>query len=122
MPTPTRQTTVGLVPCLDFFARIPELGITSPTNMKTPEIGLFYSIHPDHRRKGYASEAALALMNYAFRSLFVRRVIATTSYDNIPSQNVMQRIGMRICRNPHDTPEWLQIVAFLENPAREVRK
>ena len=109
---------VGFVPCLDFFALIPELGICGPANVKTPEVGLFYATHPDHRRKGYATEAASALIAYAFQSLSLRRVIATTSYDNHGSQGVMRNIGMRICRNPHKDPEWLQIVGVLENPGQ----
>ena len=108
--------TVGLVPCLDFYALIPELAVRAPRNVKVPEIGLFYAIAPEHRRNGYASEAARALIDYAFQFLSVRRVIATTSYHDLASQGVMRRIGMRICKNPHQDPEWLQIVAFLENP------
>lgn len=104
----------GFVPCLDFYALIPELGICGPPNMKTPEVGLFYVIHPDHRRNGYAAEAASALIEYAFQSLNLQRVIATTSYENQSSQAVMRKIGMRICRNPHTEPEWLQIVGVIE--------
>jgi ribosomal-protein-alanine N-acetyltransferase len=108
---------VGLVPCLDFFGMIPELGIRDAANVKTPEVGIFYAIHPDHRKKGYASEAVSALIHYAFESLNLRRVIATTSQDNLASQSVMRKTGMRICKNPSAGPDWLQIVAFIENPS-----
>lgn len=108
----------GFVPCLDFFSRIPELGIPASVTHKTPEVGLFYAIHPDHRKKGFASEAVLALIEHAFQDVSLQRLVATTSYDNLASQGVMQKIGMRICRNPSGIPEWLQIVGVIENPVR----
>ena len=34
------------------------------------EIGLYYAVHPKHRRQGYASEAARALVDFAFEVAF----------------------------------------------------
>jgi ribosomal-protein-alanine N-acetyltransferase len=105
----------GFVPCLDFFGLIPELQVFGSEKLKTPEIGLFYAVHPDHQRQGYATEAASALIDYAFQSLKLKRLIATTRYENVASQGVMKKLGMKICRNPFPEPEWLQIVGFVEN-------
>jgi RimJ/RimL family protein N-acetyltransferase len=44
-------------------------------------------------------------------------VIATTRYDNLASQRVMERLGMRVERNPHPEPPWFQVVGTLDNPA-----
>ena len=79
------------------------------------EFGLFYAISPSYQRQGYASEAAQALIEYAFGQLQLKRVIATTNYDNIGSMAVMRKLGMRIERNPLAEPPWLQVVGVLEN-------
>ena len=108
---------VGYVPCLEPFEQIPELrGASQPSAYYTTELWLFYAIDPEYRRQGYASEAAQAMLQYAFTQLNVRRVIAMTDYANVASQNVMRRLGMKIIRNPLPEPRWLQIVGVMEKP------
>ena len=43
---------------------------------------------------GYATEAAAALLRYAFEDLEKPEVVAMTAVSNVPSQRVMQRLGM----------------------------
>ena len=81
----------------------------------TPEFGLFYAVFPAHQHQGYASEAARALLDYAFGVLRLKRVVATTTYDNAASMGVMRRLGMRIERNPLPEPHYLQVVGVAEN-------
>jgi len=78
-------------------------------------IGFFYAISPSHPRRGYASEAAQALVNYAFQKLHLKHIIATTDYDNLASLGVMRKLGMRVEKNPRSDPPWLQAVGILEN-------
>jgi RimJ/RimL family protein N-acetyltransferase len=52
-----------------------------------------YSIFPDHRRKGYASEAVQALMDWATRVHNVTRFIVSISPANGPSLRLAQRFG-----------------------------
>jgi RimJ/RimL family protein N-acetyltransferase len=108
----------GFVPCLDEFDRIPGLRATQapPTGRATAEIGLFYAVSPAHQGRGYATEAARALADYAFRALRLARLIATTSRDNTASISVMKRLGMRIEENPFPEPPWLQVVGWLQAP------
>jgi [ribosomal protein S5]-alanine N-acetyltransferase len=80
------------------------------------EVGLFYAFSTAQRGKGYATESAQALLDYAFQTLNLRRVVAATERDNAPSQAVMQRLGMRIEENPGSEPEWFQVVGILDNP------
>lgn len=110
---------VGYVPCLDAFGQLPSLQDEgAAAGLTAPEFGLFWTIAPDHRRRGYATEAARAMIDRAFAQLRLRRIIATTGYDNAPSIGVMRKLGMRIERNPFPEPPSLQVVGILDNPAR----
>jgi RimJ/RimL family protein N-acetyltransferase len=109
---------VGLVPCFDAFEQIPGLGRGGPPSAhRVAEVGLFWAIDPDHQRQGYATEAAQALIDFAFQQLHVKRLIATTEYDNAASQGVMRKLGMTIAQNPLPDPPWLQVVGIRANPA-----
>ena len=85
-------------------------------SLLSPEIGLFWGILPAHRRRGFATEAAGALLEYLFHDLRARQVVATTERDNIASQRVMARLGMRLWRNPNEEPRWRQVVGQIANP------
>lgn len=109
--------STGFVPLLDSFDQIPELANpTAPVGYNTPEFGLFWVIDPRHQHRGYATEAAQAMIEVAFKQLRLKRIIATTEDANLASQGVMKKIGMRITRNPLPHPPWLQVVGMLENP------
>lgn len=115
--TQTLIGLVGYVPCLDVYGQLPELRdypITEPVRA-TPEVGLVWAIDPGHQGKGYATEAARTLIDYAFNERRLRRIIATTEYDNLASQRVMRKLGMHLARNPLPEPHWLQVVGILEN-------
>lgn len=108
----------GFVPCLNAFEQMPNFAyhdkFANP-GLYSPEFGLFYAISPSQRRQGYASEAAQALIDYAFGQLRLKRIVATTNYDNRGSMAVMRKLGMSIERNPLAEPPWLQVVGVLEN-------
>ena len=117
-PSPQLIGSCGFVPCLNAFEQLKTFaaaGNLSGLARYSPEVGLFYAISPAHRRLGYASEAAQALVDYAFSRLNLKRIVATTDYDNLASIGVMRRLGMRIEKNPRLEPEWLQVVGVLEN-------
>jgi ribosomal-protein-alanine N-acetyltransferase len=110
----------GFVPCLDAFEQFPAFSAAltpSPHRLSTPEFGLFYAIAPTFQGQGYATEAARALVHYAFEHLRLKRVVATTTHENGASIGVMRKLGMRIERNPYTEPPWLQVVGILVNPA-----
>ncbi len=60
---------------------------------QTYEVG--WVMHPAHQGQGLASEAAAALLRYAFTKLQAHRVIATCQPENPASYRVMEKIGMR---------------------------
>ncbi len=107
---------IGYVPLLDLYDQIPELRTAAmASKYATPEVGLFWAIDPNYQRQGFASEAAQGLIEYAFKQLRLKRILATTEYENMASQGVMRRVGMKITHNPLPDPPWLQIVGVLEN-------
>jgi RimJ/RimL family protein N-acetyltransferase len=100
---------LGLLPSFDT-------GSDAANRLNVCEMGLYYAFSPSQQRKGYATEAAQALVDYAFQQLQLRRIVATTSFDNVGSMGVMVKLGMRIERNPHSEPPYLQVVGVLDNP------
>jgi len=79
----------------------------------TSEMGLFWAVASAHRRRGYAAEAGGALVTYAFDTLGLLRVVATTRHDNVASIGVMRKLGMRVLSNPLPEPRWFQAVGVV---------
>jgi len=108
----------GFVPCLAPFGQLPSFSSARESAITygySTEFGLFYAIAPTYQGQGYATEAAKALIAYAFGELKLQRIVATTTYANAASIEVMQKVGMRIAKNLHPDPPWLQVVGILEN-------
>ena len=108
----------GFVPCLAPFGQLlgfPSTNDRAATHAYSTEFGLFYAVAPAAQRRGYATEASKVLIAYAFDELKLQRIVATTTHANSASIGVMQKVGMRITKNPSLDPPWLQVVGFLEN-------
>lgn len=60
----------------------------------TPNIEIGWRLAFSFWGKGYASEAAKAVLNYAFNELTLAEVVSFTVVDNWRSRKVMERIGM----------------------------
>jgi ribosomal-protein-alanine N-acetyltransferase len=111
----------GLVPAYGPFDQLrpadEQPARSRPAALHRPEVGLFYHVHPDYRGRGYASEAAGALIEFAFGPMQLVRIVATTERQNLASQAVMRHLGMRMYENARTEPEWLQLIGIAENPA-----
>jgi RimJ/RimL family protein N-acetyltransferase len=109
---------VGLVPLLAPFAQLPTLGrqIEAPFSA---EVGLFWMISPVMQGRGFATEAARALVSYAFDVLRLGRIMAGTRHDNLASIAVMRNLGMRIERNPFPSPTWFETTGILQKEHQE---
>ncbi|AGH53212.1 TPA: GNAT family N-acetyltransferase [Legionella pneumophila subsp. pneumophila] len=60
----------------------------------TPAIEIGWRLSSKHWNQGYATEAAKAVLDYAFRKLDLDEVVSFTSELNKPSIRVMQKIGL----------------------------
>jgi ribosomal-protein-alanine N-acetyltransferase len=69
-------------------------------------VSISYSIIPSYRNRGYATEAAKALIAWVFAQEGVERVTAYCLKNNIPSQRVMQNIGMKLVGKKDDMLYW----------------
>lgn len=56
-------------------------------------VEIAYAVVPEQQRKGYATAAARAMVEFAFRSPEVRRVLAHTLPDGVASQRVLLKSG-----------------------------
>jgi RimJ/RimL family protein N-acetyltransferase len=103
--SPETRTLFGV----DFWGETPAF--------TTMELGIGYALHSGQRQRGYATEAASALVNYAFREIKVRRVIAVTDRQNNDSIRLMARLGMRLAYNP--AADWPGAIGILDNVSPE---
>lgn len=79
-------TQIGKVVGLVHFLLVP-----SEFNLARFEI----VISPDWHRKGYGTESVRGLLNYAFQSLHVRRVIAGCDVRNVAARRLLLKSGLR---------------------------
>jgi RimJ/RimL family protein N-acetyltransferase len=109
----------GLVPLLMPFGQLPAFG-GQANSLNSTQIGLFWMIGPTYQRQGLATEAAEAIVRYAFEELRLTRLIATTKYTNLASAGVMRRLGMTVEHNPSADPPWMQVVGILPNSGSQL--
>jgi ribosomal-protein-alanine N-acetyltransferase len=72
------------------------------------DVDLGYALVPEHWSRGYASEAASAVMSYAAERLGLRRVVAITDAGNQSSVRLLEKLGFRyerMVRMPGDDAE-----------------
>lgn len=61
----------------------------------TPAVEVAWRLHKRFWGEGYATEAARAAIDDGFTRVGLRDIVALTTLANLPSQRVMQRLGMR---------------------------
>lgn len=66
----------------------------------TPAIEIGWRLASQHWNQGYATEAASAVLDYAFSVLNLKEIVSFTTVNNKSSHRVMEKIGLHY--NPHD--------------------
>ena len=73
-------------------------GITLYMQEDRAEAELGWVLHKAYWRRGFVTEAALAVMDFA-RSIGVRRIFACCDSENVASYRTMEKIGMRLVKD-----------------------
>lgn len=60
----------------------------------TPALEMGWRISADHWNKGFATEAARAILDYGQNLLKLKNIVSFTVPHNIPSRRVMEKIGL----------------------------
>lgn len=63
-------------------------------NVEGAPLEIGWRLVPAHKGKGYATEAARAIVNFAMDHVGATYLVAVADPENMPSQRVMQRLGM----------------------------
>jgi RimJ/RimL family protein N-acetyltransferase len=90
------------------------------------EIG--FVLHPDHQGRGFAREAAMAMLRVGFEDLGLHRIIGRCDGRNAASAKAMERLGMRceahLRQNEMVKGEWCDelVYAMLATEWRELCK
>ncbi|HEY3876720.1 MAG TPA: GNAT family N-acetyltransferase [Candidatus Kapabacteria bacterium] len=75
-------------------AQIGDAGLMRVEVNGNPEVDLGYILQADRWQKGYATEAALAILRFG-KEKGLPRMIAHMAHDHTKSQRVAERLGMR---------------------------
>ena len=78
------------------------------------EVELAFAFGRDYWGQGYAYEACLPLINYAFKTLKLPRLVGGAMADNERSIALHRRLGYRILPNP-DKNDPMGFIAILDN-------
>jgi [ribosomal protein S5]-alanine N-acetyltransferase len=91
----------------------------APNDSGQVEIG--YHVEPAYRRRGFATEAVRALVDWAARERDVRRFRASVAPSNAPSLAIMSRLGFRQTGVRWDVIDGEQLTFELERPEDDAR-
>jgi RimJ/RimL family protein N-acetyltransferase len=61
-----------------------------------PDVDVGFAFLPAYWSRGYAFEAAVAVMNYGREVLGLRRIVAITSLDNEASMRLLGKLGLKL--------------------------
>ena len=65
-------------------------------NASDVEASIGYELDPKHWNRGYATEAAHAMMDFGFKRFSVHRIWAHCVADNVGSAHVLEKLGMKL--------------------------
>lgn len=102
-----RKETGKVIGEIDAY---PEHGEPHDPNSPLDTFSPCWMLNRDAQGQGYACDAARAFFDYLFREKGARRICAYTEDDNLPSQRLCERLGMR------REGLFREFVSFIDNP------
>lgn len=87
-------------------------GLLKREELPDPDIG--FAFLPDYWNKGFAFEAATAVMNDARERLKLSRILAIVNHDNDSSIKLLERLGMKFVRIKDD----VKLYALPDQPVK----
>lgn len=100
---PERDRVIG-----DFMVRV--------SSVQHAQLELGWVLHPDYQGRGYAREAARAVLDFTFETLNPHRVQAFLDARNATSAALCERLGMRreatILEEEYDKGEWADTAVY----------
>ena len=100
-----------LVELRDSHTRIGMCGLLKRDELPEPDIG--FTLMPDFWNKGFAFEAAQAVLQDARDRLKLQRILAITSLDNDASIKLLERLGFRFERITRLAPDREEVKLFV---------
>jgi RimJ/RimL family protein N-acetyltransferase len=78
-----------------------------------PDVDIGFAFLPRYWKQGFAFESARAIIDYGYREIGLRRIVAITQPDNRASIRLLERLGLRFERVVRlgDDPTELQLFA-----------
>lgn len=102
-----------LVELRESHTAIGMCGLLKRKELPDPDIG--FALLPDFWNKGFAFEAATAVLNDARERLKLERILAITSVDNDASINLLQRLGFTLEGIRKLAPDREPVKVFMRN-------
>jgi RimJ/RimL family protein N-acetyltransferase len=103
----------------DFMLRIEDAWAQTEVadQARGTQAELGWVLDPAYAGHGYATESVRCLLEYCFRALGVRRVVANCFLANDTSWRLMDRVGMRreghaVAESLHRSGQWLDTVTY----------
>ena len=84
---------------------IGDIGFHGPPD-RDGEVEFGYSVLPEHRNHGYATEAARALIDWTLARPEIRSIRATCDVANAPSIRVLEKAGMKRVSEKGEGVRW----------------
>lgn len=106
---PGEMKMMGLI----RFHGSPDPHAAKPYMQDAVELG--YRIFSSERRKGYAREAIMGVMNWAMEHYHMHRFIASVSPENIPSLALVQSLGFMKVDEVMDETDGIEHVFLLDS-------
>lgn len=75
-------------------------------NFITGSADIGYGIVEAERRKGYAEEAVITLINWAFENESLQHITASCLKDNIGSYKLLEKLNFKIIGHHEDFIDW----------------